>query len=68
VRVALRTSNRRINTQSTNFFVGWRLPTVAVDRRDDSVEIVKHVLPALALCGHPDTEITSGPPTVRIFQ
>jgi hypothetical protein len=64
----LRTSDRRINTQLADFLVGWRLPTVAVDRSNDGVKIVEYGSPTLTLCGYPDAKITSCPPTVRVFQ
>jgi hypothetical protein len=61
-------SNLWINTEVTNLVVGWGLTTVAFHRLDDGVKIVECDIPTLALCSHPDAEVTSRPLTIRILQ
>jgi hypothetical protein len=64
----LRPGTFGIDTEVADLLVGRRVTAVAFDRCDDSIEIVERCIPTLTLCSHPDTQITSRPLPVRIFQ
>jgi len=56
-----------VDSEVAYFVVGWRPTTAVFYRLNDGIKIVECYVPALSLCSHSDTEITSRPLSIRVF-